>query len=67
MTKNESRVLRYIADFIDRHGYSPSFQEIADHLDFKSPSQTYGICMRLIEKGKLKKGKPKEERSLEII
>lgn len=67
MTKNESRVLRYITDFIDRHGYSPSFQEIADHLNFKSPSQTYGICMRLIEKGKLKKGKPREERSLEII
>jgi len=67
MTKNESRVLGYISNYINKHGYSPSFQEIANDLKFKSSSQTHGICMRLINKGKLKRGKPHEVRSLEVI
>ena len=36
LTKRQKQVLDFIADFIDRQGYSPSYEEIAGGLDLAS-------------------------------
>tara|TARA_A200000113_G_scaffold58513_1_gene49779 strand:+ start:4772 stop:4975 length:204 start_codon:yes stop_codon:yes gene_type:complete len=64
MTKNESRVYKFVDDFINMYKFSPSYKEIAEHLDFASPSQAHKICMQLVKKGKLTKGEG--ARNLEI-
>ncbi len=37
LTKNEQRLLWFVAQSIDRDGIQPSMREIADELGFKSP------------------------------
>lgn len=36
LTKRQKEVLDYIADFIDNHGYSPSYEELAQGLNLSS-------------------------------
>ena len=64
MTRNESRVYKFVDDFINMYKFSPSYKEIAEHLNFASPSQAHKICMQLVKKGKLTKGEG--ARNLEI-
>jgi SOS-response transcriptional repressor LexA len=65
MTKNESRVYKFVDDFISMYKFSPSYKEIAEQLNFASPSQAHKICMQLVKKGKLTKGEG--ARNLEIL
>lgn len=64
MTKNESKVYAYVSEFINMYKFSPSYKEIAEHLDFASPSQAHKICVQLVKKGKLIKGEG--ARNLEV-
>ena len=36
LTRRQKQVLDHLVHFVDRHGYSPSFEEIADGLKLTS-------------------------------
>ena len=65
MTPKQKRVYDYIHKFWDEHGYGPSQDEIAVHMNFKYRSQAYAMTTNLIDQGKLRK-QPGRIRSLEV-
>lgn len=46
-------VLEYVREYIDQHGWAPTFQEIADGTGFHSKSAIDGHLRRLEGEGKL--------------
>lgn len=61
MTGRQREVLDYIKNFIERHGYEPSYQQIARHFRIRSKSaiakhiaalETQGMLTRRTENGK---------------
>lgn len=55
MTPGQMKVYQYIKSHIAEHGYSPSYQVIADAMGFKSRSQAYQYVVKLVEHGLLQK------------
>lgn len=64
--QKERRVLEFIVQYIQRRGYSPTLQEIADACSLKSPATVHEHIWYLIKKGYLKKTDG-VSRSLEVI
>lgn len=64
-TKKQQAVLDFIADFIAKHGYSPSYREISAGCSFNSVATTAKHVNSLIARGHLQK-RPGSARSLEI-
>lgn len=54
MTEKQRKILLFIADFINTHGYPPSYQEICYALKIKSKSQVFEFVKRLKEQGHIK-------------
>ncbi len=55
LTKRQKHVLDFLAEFIAENHYSPSFEEIAGHLNLASPSTVHRHLKVLEEKGYLKR------------
>ncbi len=53
LTKRQKEVLDYIGDFISRHGYAPSYREIADYFEFSSVATVAEHIYSLKTKGYL--------------
>ena len=53
MTSKQKLVLDWIEDFLETHGFSPSYQEIADGVLENSKSGAHGIVRSLINQGYL--------------
>lgn len=51
LTERQKEVYNFITQFIEEHGYSPSFREIAKGCYFGSVSTVAGYVDRLIKKG----------------
>ena len=51
LTKKQKDVLTYIELFIKKHGYTPSYREIAKGLKLSSPSTVHQHVQALCEKG----------------
>jgi repressor LexA len=51
----ERRVLEFIAQYIQRHGYAPTLQEIAESIGVNAVSTVHEHLARLVQKGFLKK------------
>lgn len=64
--QKERKVLEFIIQYIDRRGYSPTLQEIADACGLKSPATVHEHIWYLIKKGYLKKTDG-VSRSIEVI
>lgn len=64
--QKERKVLDFIIQYIDRRGYSPTLQEIADACGLKSPATVHEHIWYLIKKGYLKKTDG-VSRSIEVI
>jgi len=64
-TKKQLELLQLIDNFINSHGYGPSYREIMRGLDYKSVSTVATHVDNLIAKGHLIK-KSKSARSLEL-
>ena len=67
LTKLQSTVLEYIADYADEHGHSPSYVEIMDHCGLGSKSIVFRVVSALIERGALEKTKPNAARALRVL
>ncbi|OFV99700.1 MAG: repressor LexA [Acidobacteria bacterium RIFCSPLOWO2_12_FULL_54_10] len=65
LTKQQKKVMDYIAGFLRDRGYSPSFQEIATGLGLRSVATVHKHVGTLERKGYLRRGRHRS-RSLEL-
>lgn len=65
LTRRQKEVLDYIADFVDRHGYCPSYEEIASGLKLASLATVHKHIQTLETKQYLRRGF-NQSRSLEL-
>lgn len=65
LTKRQKEVLDYIADFIDEHGYSPSYDELALGLNLASLATVHKHIEGLEARNYLKRGF-NQSRSIEV-
>ncbi len=64
--QKERKVLDFIVQYIQRRGYSPTLQEIADGCGLKSPATVHEHIWYLIKKGYLRKSDG-VSRSIEVV
>jgi len=55
LTKQQQKVLGYIAKSIDKKGIQPSYREIMRHFGFKSPGAVLGHLKSCEKKGACKR------------
>jgi repressor LexA len=65
LTKRQKEFLDFLAGFLEKHGYSPSYEEIADGLNLASLATVHKHIRALESKQYLKRGF-NQSRSLEI-
>jgi hypothetical protein len=65
-TKKQRELLTYIETFIGEHGYSPSYREIMNGLNYTSVATVSLHVNNLIKRGHLKK-RDHSARSLEVV
>ncbi|MEP6963586.1 MAG: transcriptional repressor LexA [Acidobacteriota bacterium] len=65
LTKRQKDFLNFLADFLDKRGYSPSYEEIAEGMDLASLATVHKHILALESKAYLKRGF-NQSRSLEI-
>jgi len=51
LTRRQHEILGFLKNYISKHGYSPTFQEIAEHFKFSSKGTVYKHLLNLKEKG----------------
>src|SRR6476469_4500867 len=65
-TKKQRELLTYIEQFIGEHGYSPSYREIMNGLEYTSVATVALHVNNLIKRGHLRK-RDFSARSLEVV
>ena len=55
LTRRQKQVYDFISNFVDRHGYSPSYEEIAEGLGLSSLATVHKHISNLEEKGLLRR------------
>lgn len=65
-TKKQRELLGYIEEFIGQHGYSPSYREIMNGLQYTSVATVALHVNSLIKRGHLRK-RDRSARSLEVV
>lgn len=65
-TKKQKELLGYIEEFIREHGYSPSYREIMNGLQYTSVATVSLHVNSLIRRGHLRK-RDRSARSLEVV
>lgn len=65
LTKRQKEVLDYIADFVDEHGYSPSYEELAQGLKLASLATVHKHIEGLESRHYLRRGF-NQSRSIEV-
>lgn len=66
VTRRQKEVLDFIGNFVDSHGYSPSFEEIARGLHLKSLATVHKHVSNLQTKGALQRGHNRS-RSIDVL
>lgn len=66
LTKKQRRVMDYIGSFQELKGYSPSYEEIAEGLGYRSKGTVHKHLKHLVEKGMITK-QWNRSRSIEIV
>jgi repressor LexA len=67
LTKKQAQVLVFIREYIDDHGYAPSYREIGEYFGLSSTATIHTHVQALVEKGEIKVGNEGEARSIELI
>jgi repressor LexA len=65
LTKRQKEILDFITAFIDREGYSPSMEEIAEHFEFASLNAVFKHLEALEQRGYLRRD-ANRARSIEL-
>src|SRR2546426_11740261 len=66
LTKRQKEVLDLLVSFLNKHGYSPSFEEIAHSLKLTSLATVHKHITTLERKGFIRRGY-NQSRSIEVI
>src|SRR6202051_1882681 len=66
LTKRQKEVLNYLVGFINKNGYSPSFEEIAHALKLTSLATVHKHLSTLEKKGFIRRGY-NQSRSIEVV
>jgi repressor LexA len=66
ITRRQREVYDFIANFVQRHGYSPSFEEIGKGLDLSSLATVHKHITNLERKGLLKR-EQNRSRSIDVL
>jgi repressor LexA len=66
LTRRQKQVLDFLVGFINRHGYSPSFEEIGESLDLSSLATVHKHLETLERKGFIRRGY-NQSRSIEVV
>ena len=66
LTKRQKEVLDYLVTFLNKHGYSPSFEEIARSLKLTSLATVHKHITTLERKGFIRRGY-NQSRSIEVL
>lgn len=66
LTKRQKQVLDFLVSFINRHRYSPSFEEVADGLELTSLATVHKHIQTLEKKGYIRRGY-NQSRSIEVM
>jgi repressor LexA len=66
LTKRQKEVLDFVTQFIEIHGYAPSYREIAAHFNYGSVATVAEHIESLVTKGMLQKGE-NEARSIQLV
>jgi repressor LexA len=66
LTKRQKEVLDYVTQFIELHGYAPSYREIAAYFKYNSVATVAEHIESLVAKGMLQKGE-NEARSIQLV
>ncbi len=67
ITPAQQKVFSFVRDYINRHGYSPSYEEVRRSLGFKSLNSVYKHLKQLEQRGYLKSPWNNGKRVLEIV
>jgi SOS-response transcriptional repressor LexA len=65
-TKKQQELLKFIAEFIAQHGYSPSYREVMSGLNYTSVATVALHINSLIKRGHVRK-RDRSARSLEVV
>ncbi|MEO7145556.1 MAG: transcriptional repressor LexA [Bryobacteraceae bacterium] len=65
LTKRQKQVLDFLADFVEKHGYSPSYEELADGLGLASLATVHKHVLALETKHYIRRSF-NQSRSLEV-
>lgn len=60
LPKTKQKVLQFLKDYIDEHGYAPTLTEIADHLDVSALSTVHEHLQFLEERGFIERSEGEE-------
>jgi repressor LexA len=66
LTRRQKQLYDFVSEFVDRNGYSPSYQEIGDGLGLSSLATVHKHISNLEEKGLLKRG-ANRSRSIDLL
>jgi repressor LexA len=66
LTRRQKQVYDFLASFVEKHGYSPSFEEIGDGLGLSSLATVHKHVSNLEEKGLLKRDYNRS-RSIDVL
>jgi len=66
LTKRQKEIYDYVAEFVQRNGYSPSFEEIGEGMGLSSLATVHKHISNLEKKGLLKRGYNKS-RSIDVL
>jgi repressor LexA len=66
LTRRQSQLYNFIKNFIEKKGYSPSYQEMLEHMEVHSKQIIYSFLESLQKHNKIKKIKHMA-RSIEIL
>lgn len=65
LTKRQRQIYDYIRSFLERHGYAPSLEEIAEHFGLSSVATIHEHLSNLQDKGLLRRD-PNRSRAIEL-
>src|SRR6202047_2785211 len=66
LTKRQKEVLNYLVGFLNKNGYSPSFEEIAHAMKLTSLATVHKHLQTLEKKGFIRRGY-NQSRSIEVV
>ncbi|MBW2722081.1 MAG: repressor LexA, partial [Deltaproteobacteria bacterium] len=67
LTKQQTRIYRYLETYLRRHGRPPSYQEIREHFNFRSLNSVAKHLKQLERKGYLESPWANQKRAFRLL